>query len=76
MILESLRDLAIREGLLDNPDYEPKPVAWIIEVDDNGRFVNIIPTAGPDDGKKNRAKVFSIPRRTGRTLGVGGFPGG
>lgn len=65
MILESLAALAAREGLLANPDYEPKPVAWIIVLDDGGKFVNIVPTAGAGEGEK--AKVLSIPRRKGRT---------
>ena len=30
MILSKLCELARREDLLANPDYEPKPVAWII----------------------------------------------
>jgi CRISPR-associated protein Csd1 len=59
MILQSLRDLAIREHLLTNPDYEPKPVAWIIHVGDEGKFIGLVPTA---EGKK-----LSIPRRAGRT---------
>lgn len=68
MILEDLRDLSLREGLLANPDFEPRPVAWIIVVGDGGRFLNLEPTiAEGDDGKKPRAKVFSIPRRVGRT---------
>ncbi len=67
MILTGLRDLALREGLLANPDYEPKPVAWIIVVGDGGKFVGLISTAGGDEGKKPKAKTFSIPRRTGRT---------
>ena len=68
MILSSLRDLARREGLLTNPDYEPRPVAWIIVVGDDGKFVNVMPTTGEDTpGKKPRAKVFQIPRRAGRT---------
>src|SRR6266851_1285703 len=67
MILASLRDLALREGLLANPDYEPKPVAWIIVVGDGGNFVNLVPTAGSDEGKKSKAKSFLVPRRTGRT---------
>lgn len=67
VILESLAKLALREGLLTNPDYEPKPVAWIIVVGDGGKFVNIVPTASGDEGKKAKAKVLSIPRRLGRT---------
>jgi len=60
MILQSLRDLAVRERLLTNPDYESKAVAWIIHVGDGGRFLGLVPTA---EGKK-----LSIPRRTGRTV--------
>ncbi len=67
MILASLCDLARRDGLLANPDYEPKPVAWIIVVDDSGLFVNLVPTAGADEGKKSKPKSFLIPRRAGRT---------
>ena len=33
--------LAEREHLLDDPDYEPKPVAWIIALDSDGRFLNV-----------------------------------
>jgi CRISPR-associated protein Csd1 len=68
MILEKLRDLAQREGLLTSEDYEPKPVAWIIAIDDVGKLVEMIPTAGPEEaGRKTRGKVFQIPRRIGRT---------
>ena len=69
MILTKLRDLAHREGLLTNPDYEPKPVAWIIVVGDGGTLLDVIPTTGSDADarKKARPKVFQIPRRTGRT---------
>jgi CRISPR-associated protein Csd1 len=67
MILESLKELARRDHLLDDPDYEPKAVAWLIVIDDGGKFIGLIPTAGGEQGKKPKAKVFSIPRRTGRT---------
>lgn len=67
MILESLRNLALREGLLENPDYEPKPVAWIIVLNETGNFINLVPTVSAEEGKKPKAKTFSIPRRLGRT---------
>ena len=57
MILQSLRDLADRERLLANPDYEPKAVAWIIDVDDAGKFLGLVPTG---EGKR-----LNIPRRSG-----------
>jgi CRISPR-associated protein Csd1 len=62
MILQSLCDLAARERLLANPDYEPKAVAWIIHVGDGGSFLGLVPTA---EGKK-----LNIPRRNGRTVGA------
>ncbi len=68
MILSSLGELARREGLLSNPDYEPRPVAWVISVGERGQFVNLIPTASEDaDAKRQTAKIFQIPRRRGRT---------
>jgi CRISPR-associated protein Csd1 len=68
MILAKLCELARREELLKNPDYEPKAVAWIIAVSDSGKFLDIVPTASSEaPGKKPRAKVFQVPRRLGRT---------
>jgi len=68
MILEKLCELSRREGLLANPDYEPKPVAWIIAVGDDGAFLDVVPTAATEaPGKRPRAKTFSVPRRVGRT---------
>lgn len=68
MILSSLMELAKAENLLDNPDYEPKPVAWIILLRSDGELLSVVPTASEaNDGKKPRAKVLSIPRRAGRT---------
>jgi CRISPR-associated protein Csd1 len=59
MILASLRDLAVREHLLTNPDYEPKAVAWVIQVGEGGEFLGLV--------QAGEGKRFSIPRRTGRT---------
>ena len=59
MILQSLRNLALREHLLSNPDYEPKAVAWVIDVGEGGKFLGLVPTG---EGRK-----LNIPRRTGRT---------
>ncbi len=70
MILASLAGLARREGLLANPDYEPKPVAWIIALGEDGRFLNVIPTASGEEGKRAKPKSFPIPRRVGRTSGA------
>jgi CRISPR-associated protein Csd1 len=67
MILESLCDLARREQLLADPDYEPKPVAGFFAIDDGGKFVGFVSTMSSEGGKKARGKTMQIPRRAGRT---------
>lgn len=64
MILKALKDLADREGLLVNPNYEPKPVAYLIVIDENGRCLKIRDTFTVDGtGKgKPKAKSFMVPR--------------
>lgn len=68
MILRSLRDLALREGLLEDPTYEPKKVAWIITVGREGRFLGLTGTVGEEGpGGRGQPKTMYIPRRKGRT---------
>ena len=73
MILASLRDLALREELVSEPAFEGKGVAWIINIDDGGRFLNLVSTlADPlSDGKGRKQRpqpqLMSIPRRCGRS---------
>ncbi len=68
MILRELFDLAQREQLLgENPDYEVKPVAWLVEVSEDGRLLAIHDTRTevPVPGKKKGrlvAKAFLVPR--------------
>lgn len=70
MILQSLRDLAVRENLVDDPAFESKAVRWIIALDADGRFLNAYDTSMPDrvpEGSKKKpkmlAKLIRIPRR-------------
>jgi hypothetical protein len=44
VILTSLRDVAVREGLVQNLDYEPKPVSWLIQLDANGKYLGLVST--------------------------------
>lgn len=67
MILQSLCDLARREQLLADPDYEPKPVAGIFTIAADGKFLGFVSTVTSDGGKKARGKTMQIPRRAGRT---------
>ena len=43
MILKALYDLAQREELVPDSDFEIKPISWVIRLGDNGRFLNIEP---------------------------------
>ena len=58
---------------MDDPDFEPKPVAWIVRVSSEGKLLGIRGThyTLPADGKKKpkqMAKTFRIPRRpTGKS---------
>jgi CRISPR-associated protein Csd1 len=70
VILTTLRDVAVREGLVQNLDYEPKAVSWLIQLDGNGKYLGLVSTLteyGPQ--KRLMAKVMNIPRRSGRTSG-------
>src|SRR6478672_357592 len=68
LILSSLKDLAQREGLTEDLDYEPKLVSWVISLDAEGHCLGLIPTAMPKGPKgKLVAKMMQIPRRAGRT---------
>jgi len=73
MILQALYQLAQREGLMEDPDFEPKPVAWLVRVSQEGKLLGIRGThyTVPAEGKRKPrqvAKTFSIPRRpTGKS---------
>lgn len=69
MILQGLYELAQREGLVDDPDYEWKPVAHVIHLGAGGRFLGVLGTrieSPVSEGMKKsppRAMDFRIPRR-------------
>lgn len=71
MMLRELYDLAQREELVD-PDFEPKPISYIVVVGKNGKLRAIVPTlTPPTNGKgKPKAKPLSVPREYVRTSGV------
>jgi CRISPR-associated protein Csd1 len=77
MILQSLRALAEREGLVDDPAFESKPVRWIVHLKRSGKFIgayNTNQTPLAAEGKKGtprpEAKMMLIPRRRGRTVNI------
>lgn len=77
MILQELRSLADRENLIDDPDFQPKTVRWIISIGPDGRFLGASETQGqesaPDNPKakpkKPKPKIYQVPRQPGRTSG-------
>lgn len=78
MILQALNQLAEREGLVGDPDFEPKPVAWLVRISKEGKLLGIEGThyTPPQVGKKkpkSQTKVFSVPREGGRTSGDRAF---
>jgi CRISPR-associated protein Csd1 len=77
VILQSLRDLAVREGLVDDPAFESKPVRWVIRLKRDGTFVGVYDTNQTPlavEGKKGKprpeALMMLIPRRRGRTVNI------
>ncbi|MCZ7606679.1 MAG: type I-C CRISPR-associated protein Cas8c/Csd1 [Planctomycetota bacterium] len=64
MILQSLAKLAEREGLIENPDYQPGEVSWVIRLNPDGRFITLESLLMPPEGKKGkpRGQRGPIPR--------------
>lgn len=72
MILAELKRLAQAQGLLEDPHYEPKPVKYVIRIDETGGCLGIdstVESPPPGERGKPRARAFSIPRRSGKTSG-------
>jgi CRISPR-associated protein Csd1 len=74
MILHELKALALREGLVDDPAFESKPVPWIVVLDEDGSYLGLrdtyqeVPLPEGKKGKpKRHAAMFAVPRRLGRT---------
>jgi len=67
MILQALHELARRESLIPDPDFEVKPVAWIVRLDAKGKLMGISGTHHEvsDSGTRKKprfeAKVFEVP---------------
>jgi CRISPR-associated protein Csd1 len=78
MILQALYQLAERERLMEDPDFEPRPVAWLVRVSQEGKLLGItgthhaLPAEGNEGKRKQKlvAKAFSIPRRPAGRAGI------
>ena len=79
MILQALFQLAQDEGLMSDPDFEPKPVAWLIRVSKNGKLLGIDGThhIPPEEEEKRNPrslpKIFPVPRGEVRTINDSAF---
>jgi CRISPR-associated protein Csd1 len=67
MILRALYDLAHDpdERLLEDPDFEMRPVAWLVRVDEGGKLLGIESThqeAEPSGKRKPQPKPLPVPR--------------
>jgi len=73
MILKALYELAERESLMSDPDFQWKPVAWLVRVGKSGNLLG--PPQGthytpPAQGRrkaKRTAKDFRVPYQPGRS---------
>jgi len=76
MILQALYRLSEQEELLPDPDYEVKPVAWLVRVDEGGKPLGIEGTRyTPTETEGRRkpkpvAKSFLIPRQRPSRQGI------
>lgn len=78
MMLQALYELAKREGLMADPDFESKPVSWLVRVDEDGRILCIEDNHQevPGKGKKKPKRIAKpqvVPREPGRTSGEYAF---
>ncbi|MFZ3090464.1 MAG: type I-C CRISPR-associated protein Cas8c/Csd1 [Nitrospirota bacterium] len=72
MILKALYDLAQRENLVPDSDFEIKPVSWIIRVGDSGRLLGpIIPLKQAEklsEGSKKKPIMLGTPKLVPKRL--------
>ncbi|MFH1741208.1 MAG: type I-C CRISPR-associated protein Cas8c/Csd1, partial [bacterium] len=79
MILQALYRLAETEGLMEDPDYEPKPVAWLVRVSKDGKLLGIEGThhVPPEQlvrkKPKSLAKNYKLPREKALASGDRAF---
>lgn len=78
MILEALYKLAADEELVPDPDFELKPIPWLVRVGADGRLLGIedtrtTPLAQGRKTAKPQARSYRVPRQPIRTSGDKAF---
>lgn len=67
-MLKALHDFAHERKLLEDLAFSPKAVRWILELDENGRFLGAVSTHTDDD---KRGKEYLCPQTTRAKNGAG-----
>jgi CRISPR-associated protein Csd1 len=70
MMLKALYDLALRENLLDDPNYEKRRVDYFLRINEQGGYISLESTKD----ENGRAKEIPVPRMKNRA-GSGQAPG-
>lgn len=68
VILQSLKELAVREGLVEDPSYEQSGVSFAIALNGRGEFIQLMDLRQSNEGKKQLPRKLLIPKRSGRTV--------
>lgn len=68
MMIQALYELAQRERLLEDPDYEEQRVDLIISIDADGKYLSLMANGGSKLGEGRRLKIPRLP--TTRTSGI------
>ena len=61
MLITALCEFARRHGLTDDPAFELKPVAWVLEIDDDGRPLRLAQNATVEALAKGKGKPKTKP---------------
>jgi len=70
MILQALVDLAEAEGLVQDPDFEPKDVHWIVQLTTDGKLAGIVDARRMDENGRARPTKYLVPKTEKRAYGV------
>ncbi len=78
MILQSLYQLASQEYLVDDPDFETKPVSWMVQLDRDGSLLQVVSlrrnlNQGTQRKPKYQGTPMLLPRQALRTRAESAF---
>lgn len=80
MILKRLYELALRDGLLDDPAFEAMPVPFVVNISADGDYlgvqerrgvVNVPAKKGPPKSRPDKGREILIPKPHGNTANAG-----